>query len=45
MGNPFGIDNAYVALAFPLVVMAVSSTMAWMQNGTALPAKSKQELR
>ena len=45
MGNPFGIDNAYVALAFPLVVMAVSSTMAWMQNGTALPVKSGRELR
>jgi SSS family solute:Na+ symporter len=24
MGNPFGIDNAYVALAVPLVVMGLS---------------------
>jgi SSS family solute:Na+ symporter len=24
MGNPYGIDNAYIALAVPLVVMLVS---------------------
>src|SRR6185437_455275 len=40
MGNPFGIDNAYVALVFPLVVMAASSMVTWMRIGTALPAKS-----
>ena len=26
LGNPFGIDNAYVALVVPLVVMGASST-------------------
>jgi SSS family solute:Na+ symporter len=45
MGNPFGIDNAYVALVFPLIVMAVSSMTAWMRTGTALPAKSGREPR
>lgn len=33
LGNPFGIDNAYVALSIPLVVMAVSSIMAWLRGG------------
>ena len=27
MGNPFGIDNAYVALVVPLVVMGTSSLL------------------
>jgi solute:Na+ symporter, SSS family len=33
LGNPFGIDNAYVALVLPLVVMGASSLMNW--NGSA----------
>ena len=45
MGNPFGIDNAYVALVFPLVVMAASSMVAWVRIGPALPVKSGRELR
>ena len=39
MGNPFGIDNAYVALVFPLVVMAASSMVAWVRIGPALPVE------
>ena len=35
LGNPFGIDNAYVALVLPLVVMGVSSLLDWMRRGTA----------
>jgi SSS family solute:Na+ symporter len=27
MGNPFGVDNAYVALAVPLIIMGLSSTI------------------
>jgi solute:Na+ symporter, SSS family len=45
MGNPFGIDNAYVALALPLVVMAASSIYARVRTGSALLAKSRPELR
>jgi solute:Na+ symporter, SSS family len=40
MGNPFGVDNAYVALVIPLVVMPVSSMIAWLRSGRAEP---KQE--
>jgi len=32
MGNPFGIDNAYVALVVPLVVMGTSSLLAWIRT-------------
>ena len=42
MGNPFGIDNAYVALVVPLVVMGTSSLLAWRRMGPTIP---KQELR
>jgi hypothetical protein len=45
MGNPFGIDNAYVALALPVVVMTASSLLAWMRNGAALSVKSGRETR
>lgn len=31
LGNPFGIDNAYVALVLPLVVMGASSLLDWMR--------------
>jgi SSS family solute:Na+ symporter len=42
MGNPFGIDNAYVALVVPLVVMGTSSLLGWRRAGPTMP---KQELR
>jgi SSS family solute:Na+ symporter len=45
MGNPYGIDNAYVALVLPLVVMAVSALVARVWTGEALPAKSGRGLR
>ena len=45
MGNPFGIDNAYVALVIPLVVMAASSLLAWTSGRTVLPANSGREPR
>ena len=35
LGNPFGIDNAYVALVLPLVVMGASSLLDWMWPGTS----------
>jgi SSS family solute:Na+ symporter len=41
MGNPFGIDNAYVALVVPLAVMGTSSLLASMRTGPTMP---KQEL-
>jgi SSS family solute:Na+ symporter len=41
MGNPFGIDNAYVALVLPLVVMAASSLIAWMKSAAGLSANSE----
>jgi SSS family solute:Na+ symporter len=34
LGNPFGIDNAYVALGLPLVVMGASSLVERMWPGT-----------
>ena len=33
MGNPFGIDNAYVALVVPLVVMGLSSMIERIRTG------------
>ena len=42
MGNPFGIDNAYVALLLPLVVMAGSSLLAWLRTGEAFGTGSGQ---
>jgi SSS family solute:Na+ symporter len=40
MGNPFGIDNAYVALLVPLVVMGLSSIVERIRTGkiTDVPA-------
>src|SRR5579863_6570468 len=37
MGNPFGIDNAYVALVVPLVVMVTSSLLAWRRTAPTMP--------
>ncbi len=42
MGNPFGIDNAYVALVVPLVVMGTSSLRAWGRTSSTV---SKQEMQ
>ena len=39
MGNPFGIDNAYVALVLPLIVMGASSVVARAQSGKVEAAK------
>ncbi len=33
MGNPFGIDNAYVALVVPLVIMGFSSMVQRIRTG------------
>jgi SSS family solute:Na+ symporter len=33
MGNPFGIDNAYVALVVPLIIMGVSSMAKRIRTG------------
>jgi SSS family solute:Na+ symporter len=35
LGNPFGIDNAYIALAMPLVVMGASSLVSRIRTGTS----------
>jgi SSS family solute:Na+ symporter len=39
MGNPFGIDNAYVALVLPLIAMGVSSLVARARSGKVVAAK------
>jgi SSS family solute:Na+ symporter len=39
LGNPLGIDNAYVALVLPLIVMGVSSLVARARSREAVPAK------
>jgi SSS family solute:Na+ symporter len=39
LGNPFGIDNAYVALVLPLVVMGLSSTANWMWSTAPKPKR------
>jgi len=39
LGNPFGIDNAYVALLVPLVVMGTSSMLAWIRTGPTIPRR------
>ena len=39
LGNPFGIDNAYVALVFPLVVMGFSSTLNWIRTDASVPKR------
>ena len=33
MGNPFGIDNAYVALVVPLIIMGISSIAERVRTG------------
>jgi SSS family solute:Na+ symporter len=33
MGNPYGIDPAYVALVIPLIIMGLSSLMMRIRNG------------
>jgi SSS family solute:Na+ symporter len=33
MGNPFGVDNAYVALVVPLIIMGLSSTIERIRTG------------
>jgi solute:Na+ symporter, SSS family len=38
MGNPFGIDNAYIALVFPLIVMGASSAVERMRRGAPVPS-------
>ena len=42
MGNPFGIDNAYVALAIPLVVMLGSLVLARLRTGERLGTQPRQ---
>jgi solute:Na+ symporter, SSS family len=44
MRNPFGVDNAYVALVLPLVVMAASSIYAKVRRGAPSPAKPGPQL-
>jgi SSS family solute:Na+ symporter len=41
LGNPFGIDNAYIALVLPLVVMSASSLVSRIRTG---PSDLKREL-
>jgi solute:Na+ symporter, SSS family len=42
MGNPFGIDNAYVALVVPLIIMGLSSFVGRIKSGktSALPVEA-----
>jgi SSS family solute:Na+ symporter len=42
MGNPFGIDNAYVALVIPLIIMGLSSLIERIRTGKSprLPAEA-----
>jgi SSS family solute:Na+ symporter len=35
MGNPFGIDNAYVALVVPLIIMGLSTMVELLRTGKA----------
>jgi SSS family solute:Na+ symporter len=37
MGNPFGIDNAYVALVVPLIIMGLSSMAERIRTGKIMP--------
>jgi SSS family solute:Na+ symporter len=41
MGNPFGIDNAYVALVLPLIVMGSSSLLERSRRGGLLPSRAE----
>jgi SSS family solute:Na+ symporter len=42
LGNPFGIDNAYLALFVPLAVMGLSEIVKRVRKGSvaASPAES-----
>jgi len=40
VGNPFGIDNIYVAAAIPLVVMAIDHVLKGAGSGPALARKT-----
>ncbi|HLJ00801.1 MAG TPA: sodium:solute symporter family protein [Bradyrhizobium sp.] len=40
-GNPFGIDNAYVALVLPLLVMGASALLEWFRRGQAMSSGAK----
>jgi SSS family solute:Na+ symporter len=42
MGNPFGIDNAYVALVVPLIIMGLSSLIERIRTGKSprVPAEA-----
>jgi solute:Na+ symporter, SSS family len=44
MGNPFGIDNAYVALVIPLIIMGLSSFVERIRSGktTDVPIEAAQ---
>jgi SSS family solute:Na+ symporter len=41
MGNPFGIDNAYIALVVPLIVMGLSSLVERSGRGRINPAAAE----
>jgi SSS family solute:Na+ symporter len=41
MGNPFGIDNAYVALVVPLILMGLSSLVERSGRGRTKPATAQ----
>jgi len=41
MGNPFGIDNAYVALVVPLIIMGLSSLVERSGRGRIKPATAE----
>jgi len=41
MGNPFGIDNAYVALVVPLIIMGLSSMTERIRTGKHMPAAAR----
>ena len=41
MGNPFGIDNAYVALVVPLIIMGLSSMTERIRTGKQVPAAAR----
>jgi SSS family solute:Na+ symporter len=41
MGNPFGIDNAYVALVVPLVIMGLSSLVERIGRITHTPVETR----
>jgi solute:Na+ symporter, SSS family len=41
MGNPFGIDNAYVALVVPLLIMSLSSMLERIRTGKIVRARAE----